>query len=185
MFTLQRGAVTMMRSSSFDTFFNTPIVGLARVVLEGDGEPLHLSDTLVFTLDNSRTFELVKEDETVLLKEILSVEDLVATFAVEADETLRYQLLDAACGQWPFTLPFTIVSVTEVRRQVQSDSPPYLAALIFWDGYQKPVLALCTAGDEIEIETIERLEQRIGMMALPYGTLEAREYRTDTVPVSL
>jgi hypothetical protein len=174
-----------MNSGFLADLLNTTIVTISRVINDDEDVSVCLSNTLVLTTAEGRVFEIVKHmdytDCEIEVREIFSDEDLSAGFALEPGETLWYHELQPPEDNLAFTIPFHIQAITEIWEQVTKEHEPFLIAIIFWKSHHNPVLGLITAGDEIEIEPIEQVHKRIGVMALSSSSITARQYEAGSV----
>ena len=152
------------------------LASLARVALAQDNVPSPLMDTLLFNLADSRSFELLVEQDTVNFKELSATSSLFAGFELEpSEQLLSFPLKEIALR------PQTVASLTEIW--AGKGESEFLVAVSFWDRDQHHIISVCTEGDEAELMNLEELRQRIDDMIFSYGTLFHQLYtsaREDT-----
>ena len=160
----------------FQALLGQAIASLARVALAQDNAPSPLMDTLLFTLADSRSFELLVEQDTVKFKELSAISGLFAGFELEPNEQFVICPLEEIIVR-----PQTATSLTETW--AGKGETEFLVAVSFWDRDKHHIISICTEGDEAELMNLEELRQRIDDMIFSYGTLSHQLYtsaREDT-----
>ncbi len=152
----------------FQALLGQTITSLARVALQ-DKDLSPLMDTLLFTLADSRNFELLVEQDTVKFEELSLTNNLFAAFELEPSE----QLIACPCTEIA-GIPQTIASLTEIW--AGKEETEFLVAISFWDRDKHNIISVCTEGDEAELMNLEELRQRIDDMIFSYGTLSHQLY---------
>lgn len=153
----------------FQPLLGQTITSLARVALVQNNEVAPLMDTLLFTLTDSRKFELLVEQGTVKFEEVSLTNNLFAGFELESSE----QLIAYPCTEIA-EIPQTIASLTEIW--AGKGETEFLVAVSFWDRDKHNIISVCTEGDEAELMNLEELWQRIDDMIFSYGTLSHQLY---------
>ncbi len=153
----------------FQALLGQTVTSLSRVALAEDNKLSPLMDTLLFSLADSRKFELLVEEDTVKFEEISLTNDLFASFELEPSEQL------IACPPEEIaTIPQTIASLTEIW--AGKEEKEFLVAISFWKQDKNHIISVCTEGDEAELMNLEELWQRIDDMIFSYGTLSHQLY---------
>lgn len=148
----------------FQSLLGKTLASLGRVALVQDGEPSPLMDTLLFTLTDSRNFELLVEQDTVQFQELSAIDGLFASFELEPDEQLVVYSLEKFAR-----VPQMVASLTEIW--AGEGETEFLVAVNFWDEDKHPIISVCTEGDEAELMSLEEFWQRVDEMIFSYGTL--------------
>ncbi len=153
----------------FQALLGQTIASLGRVALVQDNDVSPLMDTLLFTLADSRNFELLVEQDTVQFKELSTTNSLFAGFELEPKEQLVVCPVEEIAG-----IPQTIGSLTEIW--AGKGEKEFLVAVGFWNQDKHHIISVCTEGDEAELMNLEELRQRIDDMIFSYGTLSHQLY---------
>ncbi len=153
----------------FQALLGQTIASLARVALVQDNDASPLMDTLLFTLTDSRNFELLVEQDTVQFQELSATNGLFAGFELEPREQLVVSPSEKIAG-----ISQTVGSLTEIW--AGSGETEFLVAVSFWDQNKHHIISVCTEGDEAELMNLEELRQRIDDMIFSYGTLSHQLY---------
>ncbi|GAA6619774.1 hypothetical protein [Scytonema sp. NUACC26] len=166
----------------FQALLGQTIASVARVALAQDNDTSPLMDTLLFTLTDSRNFELLVEQDTVKFEELSTTNGLFAGFELEPREKLAILPSEEIAG-----IPQKVASLTEIW--AGKGETEFLVAVSFWNRDKQHIVSVCTEGDEAELMNLEELRQRIDDMIFSYGTLSHQLYtsaREDTrSPVTL
>jgi len=157
----------------FHDLLGQTIVSLARVALIQDGEQddhgSPLMDTLLISLSNDITFELLVEQDSIRFEPLQTLEDLFVGFDLEPTEKLAIDASEKIA-----MLPQPVDSLTEIW--AGEANAQFLVAVSFWNEYKQHILAVCTEGDEAEIMTLDGLRQRLDEMLFSYGRLSQQLY---------
>ena len=160
----------------FQVLLGQTIASLARVALAQDNDTSLLMDTLLFTLADSRNFELLVDQNTVQFEELSATNGLFVGFELEPSEQL------VVCPSEEIAvMQQTVASLTEIW--AGKGETEFLVAVSFWDRDKHHIISVCTEGDEAELMKLEELRQRIDDMIFSYGTLSHQLYtsaRVDT-----
>lgn len=158
----------------FQALLGRTITSLNRVALAQDDEPSLLMDTLLFSLmfslTDTRRFELLVQQDTVRFEEIAGTNGLFADFELESGE----QLIVCPTEEFDVKLPQTVASLTEIW--ANNGETKFLVAISFWDHTRHHIISVCTEGDEAELMSLEELRQRTDDMVFSYGNLSYRLY---------
>jgi hypothetical protein len=145
------------------------IASLARVALTNPGSPpAPMMDTLLFTLEDGRNFELLIGQSNVQFEEIQTA-NLFAGFELEPDDQLVIYPIHSIA-----ILPQTVESLTEIW--AGEDNSQFLVAVSLWGKNHKHIISVCTEGDEAELMSLEALRQRMDEMVFSYGFLSHQLY---------
>jgi hypothetical protein len=157
----------------FHDLLGQTIVSLARVTLIQNGEQddrcAPLMDTLLISLSNDVTFELLVGQESIRFEQLQTLEDLFAGFDLEPTEKLAI-----ATSEKIAMLPQQVDSLTEIW--AGEANTQFLVAVSFWNEYQQHIISVCTEGDEAEIMTLDGFRQRLDEMLFSYGRLSQQLY---------
>jgi len=155
----------------FHVLLGQTITSIDRVALAQDDKRSLLMDTLLFSLTDTRRFELLVQQDTVRFEELPVTDGLFADFELESGE----QLMVCPTEELDVKLPQTVASLTEIWAS-NGEKSQFLVAISFWDRTRHHIISVCTEGDSAELMTQEELRQRTDDMVFSYGNLSYRLY---------
>ncbi|MBR8839111.1 MAG: hypothetical protein DSM106950_35210 [Stigonema ocellatum SAG 48.90 = DSM 106950] len=154
----------------FEALLGQTIASVDRVALAQDDQSSLLMDTLLFSLTDTRRFELLVLQDTVRFEELPVTNGLFADFELEPGE----QLMVCPTEEFDLKLPQTVASLTEIW--ASDGDTKFLVAISFWDHTRHHIISVCTEGDSAELMSLEELRQRTDEMVFSYGTLSYQLY---------